>query len=268
MGTNHASDRESNEAPDQELNSESAGTTSPESISALLLSTHEEVLRAVLENPAVDEKQICLLLERKDLPSTLLDEIAKRKKWRASYRVRCALAGHPHTPHLTAMRMLRNLHLMDLVRISRLATSSVELRRLAEERVLAHLPQLPLGQKLVLARRGSARVAGQLVAQGPEQVARIALDNPFLTESHVLKSLAEEALSARTVASIARHEKWSRLLNVRVALLRHPHFFFDGALELLPDLPRRDIEDLLELPDLSTDARDGLSRELVRRRDL
>ena len=62
-----------------------------------------------------------LLLERKDLSGTLLEEISKRKTWRASYRVRRALAAHPHTPRLIAMRLLRDLHLMDLVRISLLA---------------------------------------------------------------------------------------------------------------------------------------------------
>ena len=108
-------------------------------------------------NPSLDETHVCLLLERKDLSGTLLEEIAKRKTWRASYRVRRALAAHPHTPRLVAMRLMRDLHLMDLVRISLQTASPVELRRLAEDRVLAQLPQLPLGQRIMLARRGSAR---------------------------------------------------------------------------------------------------------------
>ena len=143
---------------------------------------------------------MCLLLERKDLSGLLLEEISKRKTWRAVYRVRLGLAAHPHTPRLIAMRLLRELHLMDLVRISLLPTSSMELRRLADERVLTQLPQLPLGQKLMLARRGSTRIAAGLVAHGPEQVARVALDNSFLTESQLLKTLAKEALPARIVA--------------------------------------------------------------------
>jgi hypothetical protein len=251
---------ESNRTPGGE-----ARTAASESIPALLLSASEDVLRALIENPSLDETQVCQLLERKDLPATLLDEIAKRKKWRASYRVRCALAGHPRTPRLTAIRMLRDLHLMDLVRISLLTTSSGELRRLAEERVLTQLPQLPLGQKLMLARRGPARVAGELIVCGPEQVTRIALDNPFLTESQVLKPLAKASLPARTVAIIARHEKWSRLVNVRVALLRHRHSPLDLVLAFVPDLPRRDIEDLLGLSHLPAGARDQLRSELARR---
>ena len=73
----------------------------------------------------------------------------------------------------------------------------------------------------MLARRGSTRIAAGLVAHGPEQVARVALDNSFLTESQLLKTLAKEALPARIVAAVAKHEKWSKLVNIRVALLRH-----------------------------------------------
>jgi hypothetical protein len=242
-----------------------ARTAAPEAIPALLVSVNENILRALIENPAFDETHICLLLERKDLPGTLLDEIAKQKNWRTNYRVRRALAGHPHTPRLAAMRLLRELHLMDLVRISLQTASPVELRRLAEDRVLAQLPQLPLGQRIALARRASARVAGGLIAQGPENVARIALDNSFLTESQLLRSLARETLPVRTVEAIATHEKWSKLMNVRIALLRHPHAPVGRVLTFLPDLPLRDLEDLFKQSRLPENMRDHLRREIASR---
>jgi hypothetical protein len=245
---------------------ENARTAAPEAIPALLASANENILRALIENPSFDETHICLLLERKDLPGTLLGEIAKQKNWRTNYRVRRALAGHPHTPRLAAIRLLRELHLMDLVRISLLPASPVELRRLAEERVLAQLPQLPLGQRIMLARRGSARVAGELIVQGPEQVARIALDNSFLTESQLLRSLAKETLPVQTVEVIAKHEKWSKLMNVRIALLRHPHLPGERVLSFLPDLPLRDLEELLKQSRLPGNVRDHLRREIAARK--
>ena len=251
--------------PDETCVPETALAASPESIPALLLSANEDVLRALIQNPAFDETHVCLLLERRDLSGTILGEIAKRKNWRTNYRVRRALAGHPHTPRLVAMRLLRDLHLMDLVRISLLPASPTELRRLAEERVIVQLPQLPLGQRLMLARRGSGRVVGGLIVQGPEQVARIALDNSFLTESHLLKALAKESLPARIVAAIAAHTKWSKLMNVRIALLRHPRSPLERVLAFLPDLPRRDIEDLLKLSRLPGHVRARLRQELERR---
>jgi hypothetical protein len=252
-------------APEEIPGIDDPRTAAPESIPALLASADERVLRALIENPSLDETHICLLLERKDLPGTLLDEIAKRKSWRTNYRVRWALAGHPHTPRLVAMRLLRDLRLMDLVRISLSPASPVELRRLAEERVLLQLPQLPLGQRIMLARRGSARVAGGLIAQGPQQVAKVALNNSFLTESQLLRTLAKENLSAQIVAAIAKHEKWSKLMNVRIALLRHPQLPVERVLSFLPDLPRRDVEDLLKLSRLPGSVRTHLRHELARR---
>ncbi len=235
-------------------------------IPALLASSSEDALRSLIENPAFDETHVCLLLERKDLSGVLLEEISKRKTWRAAYRVRLGLAAHPHTPRLIAMRLLRELHLMDLVRISLLPGSSMELRRLADERVLAQLPQLPLGQKMMLARRGSTRIAAGLVAHGPEQVARVALDNAFLTESQLLKTLSKESLPPRIVGAVARHERWRRLVNIRVALLRHPHAPSDCAPELVTGLPLRDIEDLMDLSRLAEGVRDRLQQELVARK--
>jgi hypothetical protein len=245
---------------------QAARTAADEAIPGLLASGSEDVLRTLIDNPAFDETHVCLLLERKDLSGLLLEEISKRKPWRAVYRVRLGLAAHPHTPRLIAMRLLRELHLMDLVRIGLLSTSSMELRRLADERVLTQLPQLPLGQKLMLARRGSTRIAAGLVAHGPEQVARVALDNSFLTESQLLKTLAKEALPARIVAAVAGHHKWPKLVNIRVALLRHPQVPVDRVPALVPGLPRREIEDLLLLSRLPEYVRVLLRDELAQRK--
>jgi hypothetical protein len=246
---------------------QAASTAAIEAIPGLLASGSEDVLRTLIDNPAFDETHVCILLDRKDLTGLLLEEISKRKTWRANYRVRLGLAAHPHTPRLIAMRLMRELHLMDLVRISLLPTSSMELRRMADERVLRQLPQLPLGQKLMLARRGSTRVAAGLIAHGPEQVAHVALDNAFLTESQLLKTLAKEALPARIVAVVARHGKWSKLVNIRVALLRHPHAPSERVPELVPELPRREIEDLLGLSRLPEYVRAELREELTRRKE-
>lgn len=248
---------------EERMSPEAARAASTEAIPELLASAGEDVLRYMIDHPALDETHMCLLLERKELSGAFLTEISKRKAWRARYRVRLGLAAHPHTPRLVAMRLLRDLHLMDLVRISLLPTSSMELRRLADERILGQLPQLPLGQKLTLARRGSTRIAAGIVACGPEQVARIALENPFLTEAQLLKVLAKETLPARVVAAVSRHDKWSKLVNVRVALLRHPHAPAERVPELVSGLPRRDIEDLLGLSRLPEGVRAHLRKAVA-----
>jgi hypothetical protein len=243
----------------------SAPTTSPDSVLTLLDSANEDVLRELVQDSTLDETHVCLLLERKELSSALLELIAKKKTLLASYRVRRALASHPHAPRGLAMRLLRELHLMDLVQISLSASCPQHLRVLADERILSQLPQLPLGQRMMLARRASARVAGGLLAQGPESVSRLALSNSFLVEAQVLKALSRDSLPARIVALIAKHEKWAKCGNVRLALLRHSRVPLDIAAEFLPDLPRRDLEDLLALSRLAGRVRSLLRRELARR---
>ena len=249
--------------PEDSSDAATSAEVALEALPTLLASSTEDVLRSLIDNPAFDETHVCLLLQRKDLSGALLEEISKRKTWRGAYRVRLGLAAHPHTPRLIAMRMLRDLHLMDLVRIALLPTSSMELRRLADERVLARLPQLPLGHKLMLARRGSARVAAGLIAEGTTQVALVALDNAFLTESQLLKALAGQSLPARIVGSVAKHDKWSKLINVRVALLRHPRVPSERVPALVRGLPRREIDDLLRLTRVAGYVRAQLREELA-----
>src|SRR5437899_4360300 len=133
-----------------------------EELAGLVHHPSAEVLLALLENPALDETQVCLLLERKDLPGEILEEIARRKALLKSYRVKKALAFHPRTPRLVSLRLLRDLYLMDLVQVAILPGVSPELKRNAEEQLIARLPQLPLGQKITLARRGPDRKSTRL----------------------------------------------------------------------------------------------------------
>jgi len=202
------------------------------------------VLLALLENPALDETQLCLMLERKDLPGEILEEVGRRKALLKSHRVKRALAFHPRTPRLVSLRLLRDLYLMDLVQVAILPGVSAELKRNAEEQLLARLPQLPLGQKITLARRGPARVAGALLAEGHAQTVAIVLDNPFMTEAQILRVLSREKLPAPVIPAIVQHRKWSITYNVRLALVRHASAPLATILSYLPELTVSDLREL------------------------
>lgn len=244
---------------------ERALTASGEEIALLLHHSSTEVLRALLDNPALDESHLCLLLERKNLPGELLEEVAQRRAFLKSYRVKRALAFHPHTPRLISMRLLRDLYLMDLVQLTLQPGISVELKRLAEEQLLARLAQLPLGQKITLARRGPARVAGALLAEGHAQVVAIVLDNPNMNEAQVLRVLSRDRLPAAVVAAIAHHRKWSLSYNIRVALVRHPASVLAAVLSFLPQLTVNDLKELAAPGIVSENLRKYLLAEVARR---
>ena len=129
------------------------GATGDE-LTALLHHADAEILLALLDNPSLEDTQLCILLERKNLPAEILEEVAGRKRLLKSYRVKKALAFHPRTPRLVTLRLLRDLYLMDVVQLTLLPGIPTELKLNAEDQLIARLPQLPLGQKITLARRG------------------------------------------------------------------------------------------------------------------
>src|SRR6266566_1978942 len=182
---------------------ERARIATGEELAALLHHPTADVLLALLDNPALDETQLCLLLERKDLPGEILEEVARRKPLLKSYRVKRSLAFHPRTPRLISLRLLRDLYLMDLVQVTLSPGVSAELKLNAEDQLLGRLPQLPLGQKITLARRGPARVAGALLAEGHAHVVSIVLDNPYMTEAQILRALSREKPPTPVIPAIA-----------------------------------------------------------------
>jgi hypothetical protein len=242
-----------------------ARTATGEELSRLLYHADMEVLLALVGNPALDETQLCLMLERKNLAAEVLEEVARRKPLTKSYRVKRALAFHPRSPRLVGLRLLRDLYLMDLVQLTLLPSISVELKLHAEDQLLARLPQLPLGQKITLARRGPARLAGSLVADGHPQLLQIALDNPRLTEAQILKALAREKTPAAVPLAIAHHRKWSELYNVRLALVRHPLSPLASVLAYLPQLTVSDLRELASPGILPEALRKYLQAEVARR---
>lgn len=251
--------------PDLQQEREAARVATGEEFAALLYHPAAEVLFALLDNPALDEAALSLLLARKDLPSEILEEIARRKALLKNYSVKRALVFHPRVPRQHGLRLIRDLYLMDLVRLSRTPGVSAELKRAAEEQLLARLPQTALGQKITLARRGPGRVAGALVAEGHPKVVSIALNNPYLTESQLLKVLARENLASQIVLATAEHKKWSISYNIRVALLRHSATPLATVLAFLPHIAPPDLQVLSSPGIVAEDLRGYLQGEIERR---
>ena len=76
-----------------------------EELKSLLYHPSPEVLYALLENPALDEALLGLLLSRKDLPAEIIENIASRKNFLKSYAVKRALVFHPSAPRLVGLRL-------------------------------------------------------------------------------------------------------------------------------------------------------------------
>jgi len=240
-------------------------TAPRDALEVLIGSADPQILIAALDNPALHESLLCRLLERRDAPGELLRRVAQRAEWIRSYPVKLRLARHPHTPRLIALACVRQLFLFDLARVSLLPSALAEVRRVAEDLVLNRLAQLPVGQKITLAKQGPARVAAALLAEGlPSTLAHV-LENAHLNEAQITRVLARSDLSARVVGAIARHPKWSISPHVRIALLRHPLTPLARIMAFLPDIPLADLRDIMELTTVRADLRLYLAHEVARR---
>jgi hypothetical protein len=251
--------------PGHEKAVEQARAASGDELNALIYHPAPAVLFALLDNPAFDETKLTLLLSRKDLPTEILEEVGARKALLKSYSVKKALLLHPRTPRLIGLRLLKELYLMDLVQFTLSPGVSAELKRYAEEQLVARLPQLPLGQKITLGRRGPGRVAGALVAEGHAQVMPIALENPYLTEAQVLRALAREKVPVAVVQALASHRKWSQSYNVRLAIVRNSSTPISVVLGFLPQLTVSDLRLLAEPGIVAENLRKYLLAEVRRR---
>jgi len=245
---------------------ERARVANGEELKSFLYHPSADVLLALLENPALDETSLGLLLARKDLPGEVLEGIAASKAFLKSYAVKKALVFHPRAPRLVGLRLLRDLYLMDLVQYALSPATSTELKRHAEEYVIARMPQLALGPRITLARRGPARVAGALMATGHAQVLEIALENPRLTEAQVLRVLWREKLPQAVVLAVANHRKWSQYYNVRLAMVRNAATPLSLVLGYLPELTVMDLQELAAPGVVSENLRKYLLAEVHRRR--
>ncbi len=244
---------------------ERARNVSGDELDGLLFHPSPAVLAALLDNPALGETKLTVLLSRTDLPAEILDEIARRKTLLKSYAVKKALLLQPRTPRLVGLRLLKELYLMDLVQFALSPAVSAELKRYADEQIVARLPRLPLGQKITLARRGPGRAAGALLAEGHRQLMPVALENPYLTETQVLKALAREKVPVAVVQAVAGHRKWSESYNVRLAIVRNASTPISIVLGFLPQLTVPDLRVLAEPGVVAENLRKYLLAEVHRR---
>jgi len=225
-------------------------------------------LLSLLDDPRLDDEHLCILLGRKDLPETFLEMLARRRELLHGYPVIRALAFHPNVPRKIALRLLRELHLMDVMKLSQAVGVAPELQRSAEEHLIARLPHVALGQKIALARQATARVLAALILEGNAQVVEPAVENPRLTEAQVLKLLTREKLPLAVVPALCRSRRWTSVPNVALALLRYSHTPPEAAVKLLPHVSTSDLRALAQSKTLSQTMRQHIQRENARRSSL
>jgi hypothetical protein len=226
---------------------------------------HEQAHSENIADAALTEDVALGLLDGRDLPASSVEEIGKNESVLKSRKVCIALAAHPRAPRRLSLRLIRQFYSFDLMQFALRPAVAPDLKRIADDLLIARLASIALGQRLSLARRGSGAVAAALLLDKESRVFRSALENSRLTEIAIVKALAH-AGSAALVEVVCRHPKWSVRREIRVGLLRNQHTPLARAVEFARSLPPPLLRDVLHTSRLPEKIKRYLRDELKNRK--
>ena len=181
-----------------------------------------EYVQVLLKNHQIGEDHFLALLKRRDLSEILISAIYKRNKGNLSHKLIIALVKHRTTSGTLVRHLLPQLYLFELVDLITLPGAPPDHKLAAERIILQRLPTTPLGNKMTLARRGSATIVAVLLKEGQPQIVDICLENSHLKESTLYQFLQGATASAETISMIARHNRWKQRHNLQLAILKNP----------------------------------------------
>lgn len=219
------------------------------------------VAGAALTSALTEDQALASLKNAHVLPSEV-ERISKDSGLMKSRKVRLAVAAHPRVPRRVALRVIRELYTFDLRQFALMPAAAADLKRVADDLLVARLASITLGERISLARRCSSTVAAALLLDRESRVWKTALENPRLSEAAVVKAAQRPNATAAFVQAVCHHAKWSARPEIRTALLRSPHTPLGRALEFARSLPPAQLRDALHNSRLPGKTKLYLRREL------
>lgn len=226
-----------------------------------------QILSAVAADPRLTEDLALALLKRNDLPREALEQMHKHKSLAKLRKVQLALVMHPHTPRHVSVPTIRHLYAFELMQVALLPGVVPDVKRAAEEVLIAKLLTISSGERLALAKRSSGRVAAALLLDKEERVMQAALANPQMTETWIVKAIKAEYGTELLAPMVSRHPKWSHRNDVKAALLSNK-FVPQGRLQQFAmELPINAVKDVLRNARLTPGGKRMLQAALEKRRE-
>jgi hypothetical protein len=206
----------------------------------------------------LSEDQTLSLLRKTDQPARFIDQISKNSGLMKSRKVQLGMISHPSTPRHISLPLLRHLFTFDLMRVGLTTGVAADIKKAADEVLITRLPAIPSGERLSLAKRGSSRIAAELLLDPEPRIVSVALGNPRLTEALVIKALVGSHARAELIEAVCRHTGWSARREVRAALLRKHNMALAQALEFAGSFAPSQLRAILEGSRLSAEVKSYL----------
>ena len=223
----------------------------------------EDSLRAAAD-PAITADLALALLKRADLPGEVLEKLSKNPSGLKLRKVKIALASHPKTPRHVSVPLIRQFHTFDLMKVALSPTVPADVKRTADETLIARLKTITLGERLTLAHRASGMIAGTLLLDSESRIMRGALENARLTEASVVKAVLKPEAGRALVQAVSQHANWSCRSDVQIALLRSAHLSLARALAFARAISAPKLREILQSSRLPARIKDALLRQVPR----
>jgi hypothetical protein len=151
------------------------------------------------------------------------------------------VVAHRATSEVRALRLLPGLSWADLVEIGGNVRIRPTIRRAANLGIASRLPGLAIGERVIIARRGSPDLMKLILRDHNRRVIGALLENPKLTETLLLPLVSNTSTSPEILKQVADHATWNRRKTVQRALCRNPKTPPATASALLPTIGKKDI---------------------------
>ncbi len=115
----------------------------------------------------------------------------------------------------------------------------------------SELKETPLGVRKSLARKLDHDMIHRISKDQDPRVIQHLLNNPRLTERHVVLIAATRPISPKTLNCIADHQRWITRHTVKKAIILNPYTPVSLALKLLTFMPIQDLRQVLESREIS-----------------
>jgi hypothetical protein len=202
----------------------------------------ERVLREERERLA--EQEVLAILRNRNLTREAVKLILGHPPLLSAYAVKKALVTGRHTPSVDAQHLVPHLYWMDLMDAAVDMRVHPAVRHSCERRLLERLPELGLGERVTLARRGPRALLQALRAETEPRVVQALLQNRFLTELDVLAMAGGPRTPAAVLGAIHYSGKWGCRYEVRKTLILNPSTPLYIAQFNARFMRRNDLEDL------------------------
>lgn len=203
-----------------------------------------ETLRAAAADTRLTEDLALSLLKRRDLPREALESLHKHKSLSKLRKVQLAIVMHPQAPRHVSIPVIRHLYAFELMQVALTPSVAPDIKRAAEEALIARVATISSGERFELAKRSSGRVAAALLLDKEERIMQAALSNPQMTEVAIVKALKTSSGTEAFAPAVSRHPKWALRMDVKIALVANPHTPFARVVQLCSELSSRALREM------------------------